>query len=351
MFFLESSYFLEGSWWSIILVLVGLLILTQILRVVFQKYWNVKKVLKNQWNDAFLSALVKPLSYYIWFVILAFLLNIILNETLTKNYPAEFISCFQIVLIFMVSWFLFRWKKNTFVILEEKQMRKEIGIDQLRLHALSKLLTIVIVIFTIIALMGALHQNYTAILTFGGISGLALAFASQEMISNFFGGIMIYVTRPFGVGDYIQLPSVNLEGRVEEIGWYQTCLLTIEKKPIYVPNSLFSKSYVANSTRASRRKLQETISLRHEDFHVLPKLLQEIRNFLSSEKEVEPPESIVISISNIGLSAVEITISCLNTKTDDPSFHAFRNRVLLQVERLIEQVGAKLAVPLQKNLT
>jgi MscS family membrane protein len=349
-FLLDYGNFLGGTGWRIILVLIGLVILTQVLRLVFRKHESFKKTGKNQWKDAFLSALVQPLSYYMWFVVLAFLLNIVLNETLTHNYPAEFKTCFQLFLILMVTWFLLRWKKNAFIILEDKQERGEIEIDALRLQALNKLLSVVIFIFAILSFMEALHQSYTAILTFGGISGLAVAFASQEIIGNFFGGFMVYITRPFGIHDYIQIPSSNLEGRVEEIGWYQTCLMTIEKKPIYVPNSLFSKTFVVNCSRMSRRKLQETFSLRHEDFQILPKFIQEIRTYLSSQKEIDPPESIIINISNIGLNAVEISLSCLTTKTDDVSYYSFRNSVLLQVEKLVEQVGAKLAVPVQKYM-
>ena len=55
------------------------------------------------------------------------------------------------------------------------------------------------------------------------------------MISNFFGGFMIYVTHSFGIGDWINLPDHNVEGYVEEIGWYTTRIRTFEKRPIYVP--------------------------------------------------------------------------------------------------------------------
>ena len=71
--------------------------------------------------------------------------------------------------------------------------------------------------------------NIAGILAFGGVGGLAVGMAAKEMLSNFFGGLTIYLDQPFKVGDWINIPENKLEGTVEFIGWRQTTIRTFKK--------------------------------------------------------------------------------------------------------------------------
>jgi len=66
--------------------------------------------------------------------------------------------------------------------------------------------------------MQTLGFSIAGALTFGGIGGIAIGFAAKDMLSNFFGGLMIYLDRPFKTGDWIRSPDREIEGVVEEIG-------------------------------------------------------------------------------------------------------------------------------------
>ena len=103
--------------------------------------------------------------------------------------------------------------------------------------------------------MQALGYSISGVLAFGGIGGIAVGFAAKDLLANFFGGLMIYLDRPFSVGDWIRSPDKNIEGTVEEIGWRLTRIRTFDKRPLYVPNSTFTQISVENPSRMLNRRI------------------------------------------------------------------------------------------------
>ena len=81
-----------------------------------------------------------------------------------------------------------------------------------------------------------------AVITIGGIGGAGIAFASKDVVANFFGGIVVMLNRPFKVGDSII--SGKIEGTVMSIGLYATYLKTDDGNTLYVPNSIFNNSEI-----------------------------------------------------------------------------------------------------------
>ena len=77
------------------------------------------------------------------------------------------------------------------------------------------------------------------LLAFGSIGAASLGFAGKDVIANFCSGLMLHITRPFVIGDEIMLPEKNLEGNIEEIGWFKTSIRDKEKRAVYLPNNFF----------------------------------------------------------------------------------------------------------------
>ena len=95
----------------------------------------------------------------------------------------------------------------------------------------------------IIVMLQALGMNMNAVIAMGGIGGAGIAFASKDVVANFFGGLLIMFNRPFKVGDFIKSGS-KVEGRVTRIGLYATYLDTEDGNVLYVPNSIFNNSEI-----------------------------------------------------------------------------------------------------------
>jgi MscS family membrane protein len=192
------------------------------------------------------------------------------------------------------------------------------------------------------------EQNIKTIIAFGGISGLAIAFASQEIIANFFWGIMLHINQPFGVGDDIYLPDSGIEGYVEYIGWYQTRIRSQDKRPIYIPNTLISKVFVVNSSRMTHRRLNVTLSLRHEDLSRAPKIVDSIEQYLIQHPGFDCAEKVLVYISSVGPYSTDICIQGLSSYTNEKQFLKLRDAVIIKAVEFITVNGARLALPIHE---
>ncbi len=284
---------------------------------------------------ALLKALITPLGYFIWFTTLAYSVNMITDQFLTAQYIEELKIAFRVVAILTIAWFLMRFKSNMF-----KHM--DANMDTGTLHSLSKLATVIIIIVTALLIMEATHQNFHTFIAFGGISGVAIAFASQEIIANFFWGVMIHIHRSFKVGDRIELPDAAIDGYVENIGWYQTLVRSLDKRPIYIPNTLFGKSHVINATRMTHRKVEETFQLRYDDAHRVSSIIEKIESFLTTHPHIHPDEMYVY-IETLGPNSIHITISALSYCLEEKPFQKVKDTIFLAVADIVTKSGAKFA--------
>ncbi|KAI0562005.1 Mechanosensitive ion channel [Gracilaria domingensis] len=190
----------------------------------------------------------------------------------------------ELSIIFSASWFLLRWVnriKNRFAL--DKR------VDNAQVDATSRIATVAIVVVSLLISLDTIGVNIQTVLAFGGIGGVAIGFAGREIISNFFGGFMIYVTQPFSVGEWIRsIEERELNGTVEDIGWYLTRVRTWDKRPLYIPNSRFSTLIVENGSRMDNRRILHTLHLRHEDMPVVLNIVTQIENLLMSHPDLDP---------------------------------------------------------------
>ena len=326
-------------------ILLGIIVFNHYLTVIIFKLHRKFQETHQVWKDTFVRALHQPIKYYTWCAVLAHCGDLVSDRFLSEQFFEEIKLIFSVLAVLMIAWFFLRWKKNLLEVLIEKQKLHEIQTDIGRIAGFNKLATAGIVILTILLLMEVTGQSFKTLIAFGGISGLALAIASQEIIGNFFGGFMIYVTRPFSAGDHIFLPSSNLEGDVQDIGWYQTCILGEDKRPIYIPNALFSKAYVINASRMTHRRIYDTISMRHDDLFVVPKIITELEAYFLQHPKIDSSEKGSINISRVGPYAIDILIAALSTITNEQEFLKLRDEIFLKVGEIIMRYGAKFAMP------
>jgi MscS family membrane protein len=133
------------------------------------------------------------------------------------------------------------------------------GTEKTLISALESVLRFLIVIFGAILIANALDFNLATLMAGMGISGLALALAAKDTISNFFGAITVLIDRPFKVGDWIL--TKNAEGEVIEIGLRTTLLRTSEDTIITLPNANLVSQAVENYGKRRWRRYQPTFHL------------------------------------------------------------------------------------------
>ncbi|CDZ80014.1 MscS family inner membrane protein YnaI [Candidatus Rubidus massiliensis] len=339
---------LEGNygWVSEVLAIAFIVILFNfVAKWVLRKLHERFKSQKRYFSDSLVRALYRPLSYYVW--IFAFVLGLQLVLERGLNYPnfsykqialsLAFIGCFI--------WFLLRWKNNVTQYLISMSRNKEITLDPGKIDAINKLLTIFILFVGLLLFLEATNSNLNTLIAFGGVGGLAIAFASQEIIANFFGGLMVYLNQPFSIGDWVSLPEKNIEGHIEEIGWYMTRIRTFEKRPVYVPNSIFTKAYVVTPSRMTHRRFLEVIGLRYADMPAIQAIIHDIQDMLKNHKKIDQSFKSFALLKGFNQSSVDINVCCFSQVTDGFEFDKLKQELLMNIYKIISSHGAEMAFP------
>ena len=103
--------------------------------------------------------------------------------------------------IVVITWFLVRFiSQGEQSFIRQRRMAGE-EVDQTTADAIDKLLRISVIITSTLVVLQTLGYSISGVLAFGGVGGIALGFAAKDLLANFFGGLMVYLDRPFSVGD------------------------------------------------------------------------------------------------------------------------------------------------------
>ena len=291
----------------------------------------------NLWDDAFIHAIIKPVSI----VILAFALSISMDIANLENG----LKVFEVGTVIAVSWTLIRL--ITFVeknIIEQQKIKGK-KVDKTTSDAISQLLRVSVIITSILVGLQSLGFNISAILAFGGIGGIAIGFAAKDLLANFFGGLMIYLDRPFSVGDWIRSPDRIIEGTVEKIGWRLTLIRTFDKRPLYIPNSMFASISVENPSRMTHRRINETIGVRYDDSKSLPKIIDDVKKMLMNHPEIDTTQTLMVNFNKFAASSLDFFIYTFTKTTNWVKYHEVKQDVLFKINDIVENHGAEIAFP------
>lgn len=130
-------------------------------------------------------------------------------------------------------------------------------------------------IIALIVFLGYVGIDTAAVGSIIGAIGVAIGLAVQGSLSNFAGGIVILVMRPFKLGDYIVAQDV--EGTVEEIKTFYTTLVTADNKVVMLPNGTLANDIIINLTRKNIRRVDNSFQIAYqEDVEKAKKIMLEI---------------------------------------------------------------------------
>ena len=153
---------------------------------------------------------------------------------------------------------------------------------------------------------------------------------------------MLSFTRPFVVGDQIIIPSISLEGPVEEIGWYLTVVRDKDKRPVYLPNAVFSNAIVINSSRMSHRRILDQLSLRFSDFDKVHSLLEKIREFLNNHPLVDSDIEPLVYLNSFKDTNLSIYLDVYVLPTKLGEYLSVRDEIYSEMYKLLEREGVKM---------
>ena len=212
-----------------------------------------------------------------------------------------------------------------------------------------KVLTLGLIFVLIIQNLG---YSVSALVASLGIGGIAVAFAAQGILSNFFGSLMIMIDRPFKIGDWVQANKGEYEGIVEEIGFRSTKIRTFEKTMQIIPNDLLSKMVLENMDRRKDknlniRRIKMTIGLEYKtSVEDLELSIEAIRQILE-ESEFTNKRQIYVYFAGFGDFALNIMVYFYATSANWRKWLEIRHEVNIMIMRKFEEIGVKIAFPTQ----
>lgn len=339
------QWLLDNTWiaTSFGIVFVSL-VLRLILKYVFDRLERLSTNTTNVYDDALIRVARKPLGWAILFYGVLFAGIVVRNNTGTGM--LDYIEQVrEIGTLILLVWFAVRFVT---VVEESVLNQREDADDKSSIGVIAKLLRVSIVITGFLIALQSLGFSIQGVLAFGGIGGIAVGFAARDMLANFFGSISLLLDKPFHVGDWIRSSEMEIEGTVEYIGWRVTRIRTFDKRPLYIPNSIFTNLTIENPSRMLNRRIYETIGVRYDDIAVLPKILQDLRTMLHEHEEIDTNQILMVNLNEFNDSSVDFFIYTFTKTTDWARFHEIKEDVLLRVTAIIEGHGGSIAYPTQR---
>jgi MscS family membrane protein len=331
---------------SIVVIALVTVVANYVLQLLLRQALKASAKTSTIWDDALLRSANRPLLLAAW-VIGAGYMVAVLEKHFELSVLDKALAIRDVLLIACVAWFLLRFIRR--VTRDVVKLRKERGedFDPTTVDALGKLASLITIAIAGLMAAQSLGFQITGLLALGGVGGLAVGFAAKDLLANFFGGLTIYLDRPFGVGEWIRSPDKSIEGTVEYISWRHTRIRAFNKNPIYVPNSVFTTIVVENPSRMSHRRIKETIGLRYDDFAVVGPVVADIKTMLQQHPAIDHSQTLIVNFNQFGASSLDLLVYTFTRTTVWTEYHEVKQDVLLKIGQIIESHGAEIAFPTQ----
>ncbi len=328
------------------LIVLASLLLHYIEAKIYKRLFSRLKKTRKTWDDALLYAIHRPLGALIWLLGISFAAEIVGEHAVDNIIFSIIPPVRKLAILFIFVWFLIR-----FIFYIENNILKKIkakeykALDRTTLHALCQIFRAAVIITAILIGLQLFGIPISGVIAFGGVGGLAVGFAAKDILANFLGGLMIYLDRPFSVGDWIRSPDKEIEGTVENIGWRLTRLRTFDKRLLFVPNGLLSSISIENPSRMTNRRIKETINLRYDDAAKVANILKDIEHMLHSHPDIDIEQTLMVNLIACASWSLDFMIYAFTKTTDWAEYRAIRQDVFLKMLEIVAKHKAECAFP------
>ena len=203
-----------------------------------------------------------------------------------------------------------------------------------------------LLVFSLISSLGFDTTSVAAVLASGGV---AIGLALQGSLSNFAGGVLILLLKPFVVGDYIIEDTNGKEGTVKEIQIFYTKLSTIDNKTIVIPNGMLTSNSITNATAKDERQLDLRVGISYDaDIRQAKNVIEKL---LEKDECIIKNEQINVFVHELADSAVVLGIRAW---VKNEEYWTTRWRLLEEIKLSLDENGIEIPYPqmtvhMQKN--
>ena len=290
------------------------------------------------------SAFYSPLKVFI--TILGIYIAVLFLDTplnLSDNVMSFVTKAFQIISVIAFAKALAAsfTTKSTFI----KKIRKnwKNNVEDSMLDFALKVARGIIYIIALFIVLAILQINLSGLVAGLGIGGIIVTLAAQDTAKNIFGGVVLFIDKPFNVGDWIQ--TSTYEGAVEDITFRTTRIRSAENYVVNIPNSTIADSAVINWSKLEKRRYKLPLSFPLKiTSDKITQISNEIKDMLLNEPQVIN-EDTTITFSNIEANGLTLLVDIYFSTTVYKEYLKLKDSVNKKIMNIVHNAGVELNYP------
>ena len=240
------------------------------------------------------------------------------------------------VIIVIILFFIGRYAIKLIRRLVRKSLEKS-RVDNGNINFIDATVKVVLYILLIGLLAGYFGIETASIVAILGSAGLTIGLAFQGSLSNFAGGMLILLTKPFKMGDYVVVSGVGAEGTVDDIGMFYTRLKTVDNRSVVVPNSVVSNTTLTNVTFYDVRKLEVIVGVSYKSD--IDRVKSVLSDLLDKETFVVHNKEKQIFVSDLNSSSIDIGMRFFVKKSE---YWASKWKILEDIKKEFDAKGIEI---------
>ena len=229
-------------------------------------------------------------------------------------------------------------------ILELAQKNDSLLLSKQLIIFLDKVIKFLILFFVIASFLQTNGYSITSLIAGFGITGVAVAFAAQQTVADFFGTLAIIADKMYKIGDYIKISDV--EGTVEDVNLFSTKIRTLDDFLVTVPNNNISSSTITNITKARKRRINEVFGVTYGTSNEkLNEAIEIIKQVCAENKNVVQDTNVFIE--TLSASSIDIRLQTYVKTGAYANLTQVRSQIILEVVRRFRDANISFAFPSQ----
>ena len=326
-----------------IIIAIGIIVFFRIFSGTFSyMIIRVFKIKSKKAKEIKESAFFKPLK--IFFIILGIYLAIVfLRVPLQINEQVMDIVTKTFKIISVIEFAVGLANSFTSKTILGKKLRKSLSdkMDDTVFEFVLKITRVLIYIIAIFLVLAILEINLTGLVAGLGLGGVIVTLAAQDTAKNLFGGLVIFIDKPFVVGDWIQMD--NYEGTIEDITFRTTRIRTFENALVNIPNAIIADASVTNWIKMEKRRYKTNLCVELDTpLEKLDLLKTRIEKMLQ-ERESVYDDSIIVRFDQITDNGINILIYTYTNSVDYASYLKEVEDINVKIMKILNEENIELA--------
>lgn len=328
---------------SQIAIVIGIILIFKILSsfvagIIIKILNSNKKEKRNVKQNPFYLPLKTIFTFIGIFIALNMVKEIIPIDSVTESIITKIVKIALIIFVAKAFGEGLNEKNSIFLKIKSKKGKE---IDQATISGIFKVIRIMIYIIAGFMVISEFGYDLTGFIASLGIGGVVITLAAQDTAKSLIGGILIFLDKPFKVGDYIKVGQY--EGTIEEIKFRSTNIRTLDNSVLHIPNSEMSISAVTNYSEMEKRRYYTKLTLELETKLEKVEIVKNKIQQMLEKTESIITDTISVKFQNISDNGIEIIVVAYINETDYGRYMEIREKINYDILTILQQEGVELA--------